>query len=485
MDRITLKNYRCFREEQSARLAPLTLLVGDNSTGKTSFLAMIRALYDLAIGSRYVDFKEAPYDLGSFDEIAHHRGARGGRAEVFEAGLETTVHSPHDNNGEVQRYRAEVSFGKVGTAPVPIRRRYGVAGNWIEERLIKDNIYTFEVGTSRGSWRITGGATNMFTTGSSNQAPLQFVVRLALIEARSWKEESELLLEFFEGTPDIKSSDMDRVQEILNSITLFGRNRPFASAPVRSKPHRTYDPSPTMPDAEGDSAPMYLANVSFRDRKEWRLLKEKLEDFGRKSGLFSEINVKRLGRNDSAPFQVQVRKFGRRRKGPWRNLIDVGYGVSQVLPVLTDLLRPDGPDTFLLQQPEIHLHPSAQAALGSMFCQAAATGKQLVVETHSDHLIDRVRMDVRDGETALKPEDVSILFFERNELDVRIHSIRVDDEGNIRDAPEGYRQFFMEETRRSLWSLRNVRNRRCECHRRGVWTRAVTHTRSAEVLRMA
>ena len=71
MDSITLKNFRCFREKQTARLAPLTLLVGENSTGKTSFLAMIRILSDMAYSFRNPDFKEDPYDLGSFDEIAH------------------------------------------------------------------------------------------------------------------------------------------------------------------------------------------------------------------------------------------------------------------------------------------------------------------------------------------------------------------------------------------------------------------------------
>ena len=111
---------------------------------------------------------------------------------------------------------------------------------------------------------------------------------------------------------------------------------------------------------------------------------------------------------------------------------------------------------FLLQQPEVHLHPSAQAALGSLFCQVAEPRRQLVVETHSDHLIDRVRMDVRDGVGNLKPEDVSILYFERNDLDVRIHSIRLDEEGNVLDAPEGYRWFFLEETARSIWKRPNV-----------------------------
>ena len=87
MDRVTLKNFRCFRKEQVVRLAPLTLLVGENSTGKTSFMALIRALWDEAFGKKVPDFKELPYDLGSFDDIAHHRGGRGGRADSFDDGI--------------------------------------------------------------------------------------------------------------------------------------------------------------------------------------------------------------------------------------------------------------------------------------------------------------------------------------------------------------------------------------------------------------
>ena len=100
--------------------------------------------------------------------------------------------------------------------------------------------------------------------------------------------------------------------------------------------------------------------------------------------------------------------------------------------------------------PKIHLHPRAQAALGSLFCNLASSGKQIIVETHSDYILDRVRMDIRDRKTPLKAEDVSILYFERGELDVNIHSIRLDKDGNIHDMPLGYRRFFMEETRRSI-----------------------------------
>ena len=139
MDRITLKNFRCFREEQTARLAPLTLLVGENSTGKTSFLALIRALWDVAYRRRIPDFKEEPYDLGSFEEIAHHRGGKGGRAETFDVAFDFTLED--ERNETIGSYRFEVTFGKKGTVPVPVRRRLSDINKscWIEH----DDLQTF------------------------------------------------------------------------------------------------------------------------------------------------------------------------------------------------------------------------------------------------------------------------------------------------------------------------------------------------------
>ena len=185
--------------------------------------------------------------------------------------------------------------------------------------------------------------------------------------------------------------------------------------------------------------------------QEWSKLKSSLETFGRAAGLFDDITVRPLGKTGSDPFQIQVRKGSKRLKGQFRNLIDVGYGVSQVLPVVTELLAPSTPtDLFLLQQPEVHLHPSAQAALGTLLCQVAADGRQLIVETHSDHLIDRIRMDVRDGKTKLTQSDVRILYFERDGLDVKIHELWWDENGNIENTPRSYRRFFLQEVNRSL-----------------------------------
>ncbi len=434
MDRLTLKNYRCFRHEQTVRLAPLTLLVGENSTGKTSFLALIKALWDVAYRHRVPNFKEEPYDLGSFDEIAHYRGGRGGRAASFEAGF---AYTPRPE----QTADFHVVFERGGTAPIPVKRRLANLDKdvWIEHDMPVSGDHALRYGTPRGAWR--QNVSRQFSEGllieTDQLLPMHL---LADLSSRPTRSDA--------GAKRPSRADLESVKD----LTILDPFNPalYASAPVRSKPHRTYDPARVARDSEGDYIPMYLANEYFEDKKRWGSLKERLEAFGQQAGLFDEISIKPLGKQ-TGPFQVQVRRFTSRAKGPERNLIDVGYGVSQVLPVITELLRPDTPPMFLLQQPEVHLHPSAQAALGSLFCAVAGPKRQLIVETHSDHLIDRVRMDVRDGETKLKPNDVSILYFERKGLHVSIHSLGIDPDGNITGAPAGYRQFFMEETTRSLW----------------------------------
>ena len=404
---------------------------------------MVRALWVAFFDSRFPDFKEEPYDLGSYDEIAHHRGGRGGRADGFEAGFSDR----YGQRRESEKFTFDVRFDRSGSAPVPVKTRIADADAWIESGFAPGESLKVRIGTDRGAWEgeITPEMEDTYIMGERSTIPRQLPI---------WfYAGGGLGMNPIGNSPSSSEEDLNKARQLdLSRWRPF--SRPFASAPVRSKPRRTYDPARVVSDPEGDYIPMYLADMHFRDKAAWERLKDGLERFGRDAGLFDEISVKAWGRRGGDPFQIQVRKFGGGLNGPWRNLADVGYGVSQALPLMVELLREGGEDRlFLLQQPEVHLHPSAQAALGSLFCRTAWAIRQLIVETHSDHLIDRVRMDVRDGVSNLKPSDVSILYFQRDALDVKIHSLGIDGEGNILNAPDDYRLFFMEETKRSLWGM--------------------------------
>ena len=447
MDSITLENYRCFGEKQTARLAPLTLLVGPNSTGKTSFLALIRALWDTVFGESIPNFREFPYDLGSFQDIAHNRGARGSQASEFGAGFDFT---PMEVKGG-SPVHMWATFENRDTAPFPVFKRFSSKKAVVEVRETTAGEVSARSRDGDDEWQDHASLPGIAEYSERFPLPFGFPRLLFALQPPA--------------ANDLPGEDRGEPawQDIVMAIVAerWSHQRPFANAAIRSRPRRTYDPILQSPDSEGEYIPSFLAGLARTNPHEWQTLKQRLEQFGEKSELFNEISVRSLGNSDGDPFQLQIRKFGNRRKGRPRNLIDVGYGVSQVLPTLTEILRNNGPSTFLLQQPEVHLHPSVQAALGTLFCQVAAGGRQIVVETHSDYLIDRVRMDVRDQTTDLKPEDVSILYFEPADLDVKIHSIRLDEMGNVLDAPHSYSQFFMEEVNRSIGLTKpNVRDSR-------------------------
>jgi len=125
-------------------------------------------------------------------------------------------------------------------------------------------------------------------------------------------------------------------------------------------------------------------------------------------------------------------------------LADVGYGVRQVLPVIVESVLADRHKLFLVQQPEVRLHPKGQAALGTFFATLVAKeDKHLAIETHSDFLVDRVRLEVAKG--TIRSEDVLILFFERRGIKTKVHTIMLDQQGNVTGAPRSYRNFFLSE----------------------------------------
>ena len=129
---------------------------------------------------------------------------------------------------------------------------------------------------------------------------------------------------------------------------------------------------------------------------------------------------------------------------------NVGFGLSSVLPVVIALLVPDD-NILLIENPESNVHPQGQAELGRLIAMSAAAGKQLFVETHSDHIINGVCVAVK--ENLIPQHDVKIAFFEKINKDgeqyADVREIRVDQNGTLSDYPVD----FMDEWNNQLGKL--------------------------------
>ncbi len=183
--------------------------------------------------------------------------------------------------------------------------------------------------------------------------------------------------------------------------------------------------------------PLLLMNLHSQNQKKWKKLLEKLKAFGKSSGLFDDIEVKKL---EDGLFQIKLKL-----KGSSANIRDTGYGISQTLPILGHVFLSPPDSRLLLQQPEVHLHPKAQAALASLFIESAKTMKKsFLIETHSDYMVDRARIEIRRG--SIPQEDVSLIYLETKDGRARAHNISFDEKGDMIGAPQGYRDFFLKET---------------------------------------
>ncbi|MBM3333709.1 DUF3696 domain-containing protein [Candidatus Sumerlaeota bacterium] len=434
MERIIIEGVRCFQRRQSASLKPVTILIGENSTGKTTFLALVRIAWDLRAGNFAPDFNEEPFELGAYDQIASYRGGKEGCARTF------TIES-------------EAPFSDYAGGPyaVTVCAEFGSRGS-------QPNLETWRMQVGQYGLKADyGSGTNelaliIFTPSGSFSEKLEIGDDLF----RSMRP-SSLLLPFHaslqrerlpkaEKAGQRKVADVSFLSELAYDLQRLGASRPYAFAPIRTRPKRTYDPIKDVPEPGGSHVPMVLAKTLSPNRGARNELRETLDKFGKDSGLFHNVEVRRLGRTESDPFQIRIKVAG-----PAFNLIDVGYGVSQVLPIIVDCLRAPKGATFLLQQPEVHLHPRAQAELGSFLAFIAKEQKKrVIIETHSDYIVDRIRMDIREGKHHLNPDDVALLYFERDDGGVTIHELRIDEQGNILNPPRGYRQFFLDEERKLL-----------------------------------
>ena len=188
--------------------------------------------------------------------------------------------------------------------------------------------------------------------------------------------------------------------------------------------------------------------MEWQESKDPRIVKLQ-EDLARLD-LTSKIESKRV--NETA---VELR-VGRLRRSGTRDMVsiaDVGVGVSQVLPVLVALRVAKPGQMVYIEQPEIHLHPKAQVALAEILADAANRDVQVVVETHSSHLLLAIQSLVAEGK--LDQRRVGLNWFRReDDGSSKITTANLDDRGAFGDWPEDFGDVELELESRYLSAAR-------------------------------
>jgi predicted ATPase len=207
------------------------------------------------------------------------------------------------------------------------------------------------------------------------------------------------------------------------------------------------DAAETGVGISGEWTPFYLAKQGDRDapnpgsyhpKAVSSQLKHQIEAWMNEVSPGLQLHYDRADAMDAV--QLSYSFVARRDTSSKYRPTNVGFGVSYTLPVVTTLLAAEPGDILLLESPEAHLHPKGQAKLGELMSRAAASGVQIIVESHSDHIMNGIRVAAHEG--LLKAEDVRFNYFSWNAEDLtgatRVESIVMNQDGRIDKWPKGF-----------------------------------------------
>lgn len=330
-----LQDVRCFHGVQKARLRPITLLVGENSTGKTTFLGCYRVLHRLLSESEFtgdrLDFNQEPFSMGSFRDIVRSRRGRDGRIDEFRLGFTMTPPS----GVALPPYPLSITFSEQGSQAVvsSVHLQFR-ADAFLDIRRNDSDHMTLKIPGREAKIGLAFDNWALFMNYMFDDIGRDFLIR---------SPGSRPIANYLWSLTDRRRAGKRGRRNLYEPLSPL-----IPVAPLRSKPRRTYDPIRETASADGEHIPMLMMRLDRTDKDKWSSLHDDLVDFGRESGLFSDIKVRRHGRQMSDPFQLQVKV----RSGSLANIMDVGYGVSQSLPILVDV-RSKKNCSFLLQQPEV------------------------------------------------------------------------------------------------------------------------------------
>ena len=451
--KFVMEDVRCFAGQQEFEIRPLTFLVGENSTGKSTALGCFQVLTNyLSRASRSIgelDFNVEPYSMGSFADIVTRKRPVG---KKFYLGFKMDEATERRDATEyiIQLVEREQSAEPMVNC-IKIKFNDGeICFNHKKRQKTQKEFEVKSVDETKQSFNIDCDLLDLW----SGPEYILLELQNSLTEFGNLRM---LKVENGKGTTIRQKSNAkkrsQKEKQLIKflskrEIRMVFRNRltSFSFAPLRSRPKRTYDPIREFEDPEGGDIPMRIRRMENTEDGQWEHLKRQLFQFGKDSGLFETIEVRKHGKSKSDPFQIQVKV-----RGPKSNIMDVGYGINQILPILIKILSDRYSNFFLMQQPEVHLHPKGQAELASLFTRftrLAGKRRSFIIETHSDYMLDRARIEIRKG--TIKSGDVSLIYMEPKGSHVKVHNIGFDKLGNLTGVPRSYGDFFSKETDKLL-----------------------------------
>ncbi len=426
LKRMKIRNFKAW-QEADLKFGKVTGFFGTNSAGKSSLLQLLLLLKQTKNATDrglVLDFGSPtdPVNLGTFTDAVHRHDDEERIAWTLEWSLPDTltINEPMKSPGRVLLQDDTIET----TCEVGLRQ----ARLWS---------YRLEYRFDEVDFLLEPGARNKYKLETEN-AEFRFVRN----KGRAWPLPPPIKthlfpdeVRYFYQNADFLSSFELAYEELMDSIYYLG--------PLREYPRREYHWAGSSPEDVGQRGERTVDAIlaATRDketrslgyRMKRRSFQEMIAHWLRELGLIHEFGLEEIAQGTNL-YRAIVKTT---HYSTPTALTDVGFGVSQVLPALVLLYYVPEGSTVLMEQPEIHLHPAVQAGLADVMLNVAeARDLQIVVESHSEHLMRRLQRRVAEEEVS--SEDVKLYFVSTERGRARADDLALNEWGEIENWPDNF-----------------------------------------------
>ncbi len=457
LNKLSLKNFKSFKSLDDLQIKPITIIVGKNSCGKSSIIQSLLLLkqtlesplpINLCLDGRFIkcsSLKELSYRLPPIN-----KASIGYELYFNDVSLSLTFSNIKENDSYIPKLVSRTYTNKDGESDN--------IHNLTNKQLIK----------KLGSLGFNDKIKSIIKKDIQyNKLTPEYINFEYYVDGPEEKIRTNRVPAFLISDVDIYSGQINR--EIHNFKYL---------SPVRAIPERAYlHYSPQVDELSSDGA--NAAHLLWSKKDElvlWKNNKIKLSAAVNECieclGLSQKMSPSKIG---DVLYSIGVSE---NISGGNVSLSDVGFGYSQILPViLMGLVGQKNDNLILLEQPEIHLHPSSAANLADLFLGFIECGAHYIIETHSQELINKLRLRVIENPELKKK--INVVFVDSDpESGASIRQFEIDENGMFPDWPEG----FLDESEKISEAIIKARiNKRKEKkNNSSIETSNLTHTRNTE-----
>lgn len=492
---LTLENFKAFQKLDDLKIKPITILCGTNSCGKSSILQSILLLkqtlesnnpnQNLLINGTYVK-------LGYFDDIVFKKDLS--NKVSFEISFKVDRNQPVNRFFEKKALSNKFKFSELLSKSGEYLFNFKItlsahednksrSPNFLRTSLIEEIIFNVSEVLPDGlglplsiSAKFISSNTDKYDNRGNTYVLEYLEGEKSLFKNDVWATNfSNLFPSSFKYDPYPKDQSagenfFDSFKEIKVFLEALFTSFSYIG-PLRSEPERRYIYEDEVLEIgnKGENA-AYLYHIEKNEIIPYHFFYNTNKDcFEESSGLtlhsalrkwFDLMKIPKFKakiNNKIIYLDMEASAYDETRVG----IADVGFGVSQIFPIILEGLRMEKGATLMLEQPEIHLHPNLQMQMADYFISLALSGKSVLVETHSDHVINRLVRRIVEDETHNLQDLIGIYFIKPSENGSVYEEVKIDEtKGIVNWPPDFFDQTANEQMKIMQAGLKKRKNQR-------------------------